>query len=154
METQIKLYIGQCGSVIASIGAMSLTATILRSGVVKKWLYHTWDVDKRMHRYFMDLKITFTNGKTLLVEVKPDKETRPPKRPDKSKRYINEAMTYVKNRNKWETAEVYAKDRGWSFEIWTEKHLTEMGIMPKQSKKGALKKLKPLKPFRKKKTKK
>ena len=63
-------------------------------------------------------------------------------------------MTYVKNRNKWETAEVYAKDRGWSSEIWTEKHLTEMGIMPKQSKKGALKKLKPLKPFRKNKTKK
>ena len=60
-------------------------------------------------------------------------------------------MTYVKNMNKWETAEGYAKDRGWEFQIWTEKTLTEMGIMPKQSTKGALKPLKKLKPFRKKK---
>ncbi|MDB4372906.1 head completion protein [Mariniblastus sp.] len=133
---------------------------VTNSDNIKNWcseevvIPYFWDVDKRMHRYFMDLKITFKNGKTILVEIKPDKETRPPKRPDKSKRYINEAMTYVKNRNKWETAEGYAKDRGWEFQIWTEKHLTEMGIMPKQSKKGALKKLKPLKPFRKKKIKK
>lgn len=115
---------------------------------------YRWDVDKRMHRYFMDLKITYKDGRTILVEIKPEKETAPPKRPDKSKRYINEAMTYVKNMNKWEAAEQYAKDRGWKFQIWTEKTLTEMGIMPKQSKKGGLKALKPLKPFRKKKVKK
>ena len=100
----------------------------------------------------MDLKITFTNGQTILVEIKPEKETNPPKRPDKSKRYINEAMTYVKNMNKWEAANEYAKDRGWGFQIWTEKTLTEMGIMPTQSKKGGLKPLKPMKPFRKKKS--
>ena len=90
----------------------------------------------------------------MLVEIKPEKETMPPKRPDKTKRYINEAMTYVKNMNKWEAAEQYAKDRKWSFVIWTERTLTEMGIMPKQSKKGGLKPLKPLKPFKKKKGKK
>ncbi len=112
---------------------------------------YRWDIDKRMHRYFMDLKITFKNGKTILVEIKPAKETAPPKRPDKSKRYIREATTYVKNMNKWEAASEYAKDRGWGFEIWTEKNLTEMGIMPTQSKKGAIKPLKPMKPFRKKK---
>ena len=32
-----------------------------------------WDVDKCMHRYFKDLKITFKSGRTILVEVKPDK---------------------------------------------------------------------------------
>jgi hypothetical protein len=63
-------------------------------------------------------------------------------------------MTYVKNMNKWSAAQSYAADRGWEFQIWTEIQLTEMGIMPKQSKKGPLKKLKPLKPFRKKKVKK
>lgn len=102
----------------------------------------------------MDLKITYKDGRTVLVEIKPEKETVPPKRPDKSKRYINEAMTYVKNMNKWEAAENFAKDRKWDFQIWTEKTLTEMGIMPKQSKKGGLKPLKPMKPFRKKKSKK
>ena len=36
--------------------------------------------------------------------------------------------------NKWKAAESYAKDRGWTFEIWTEKTLIKMGIMPKQLK--------------------
>ena len=59
-----------------------------------------YDVDKKYHRYFMDLKITYTNGKTCLVEIKPDKETKPPKRPDKTRRYLNESLTYIKNMNK------------------------------------------------------
>ena len=117
---------------------------------IEKWsseevvVPYKWDIDKKMHRYFVDLKITFKGGKTILVEIKPDKETAPPKRPDKSKRYIGEAMTYVKNMNKWEAANTYAKDRGWEFQIWTEETLHSMGIMKK------LKALKPLKPYRKK----
>lgn len=107
-----------------------------------------YDVDKKYHRYFVDLKITFKNGKTILVEIKPEKETAPPKRPDKSKRYIGEALTYVKNMNKWEAANSFAKDRGWDFQIWTENTLKSMGIMKEQ--KGKLKQLKPLKPYRKK----
>ena len=119
---------------------------------IKSWsseevvIPYFYDVDKKYHRYFMDLKITFKDGKTILVEIKPEKETLPPKRPDKSKRYINEAMTYVKNMNKWEAASKFAKDNNWGFQIWTEKTLTSMGIMPKQ-----IKPLKPLKSIRKKK---
>jgi len=105
---------------------------------------YKWDIDKKMHRYFVDLKIVFNDNKTLLIEIKPNKETTPPKRPDKSKRYINEAMTYVKNMNKWDAANSYAKDRGWDFQIWTEETLHSMGIMKK------LKGLKPLKPYKKK----
>ena len=105
---------------------------------------YKWDIDKKMHRYFVDLKITFKDKKTILVEIKPDKETAPPKRPDRSKRYIGEAMTYVKNMNKWEAANNFAKDRGWEFQIWTEETLYSMGILKK------LKALKPLKPYRKK----
>lgn len=115
---------------------------------------YRWDIDKRMHRYFMDFKITFDNGKTILVEVKPKKETQPPKRPDKSKRYISEAMTYVKNQNKWDAAETYAKDRGWEFQVWTEDTLKQMGLLKTQTTKGGIKPLKPLKPMRKKKVKK
>jgi hypothetical protein len=107
-----------------------------------------WDIDKKYHRYFIDLKITFNSGKTILVEIKPDKETKLPKNPNKSKRYIGEAMTYVKNMNKWEAANTYAKDRGWEFQIWTEDTLKSMGILKEQ--KGKIKPLKPLKPYRKK----
>jgi len=106
---------------------------------------YLWEIDKKYHRYFMDLKITYKDGRTILVEIKPDKETKPPKKPDKSKRYISEAMTYVKNQNKWKAAQSYAKDRGWDFQIWTEHTLEKMGINPKQ-----IKPLKPLKPYKKK----
>ena len=131
---------------------------------VKHWsseetvIPYFYDVDKKYHRYFMDLKINFKDGRTLLVEVKPEKETQPPKKSfgkavDRSKRYISESLTYVKNMNKWEAANEYAKDRGWEFQIWTEKTLMEMGIMPKPSK-NEMAPLKPLKPFRRKKTRK
>jgi hypothetical protein len=118
-----------------------------------------YDVDKRAHRYFMDFKIKFKSGKVILVEVKPMKETKPPIYPGKkTKRYINEGLTYIKNQNKWKAAKSYAEDRGWTFEIWTEKKLEAMGIKPKPLKKikdstkklpkiKTKKKLKSAKPF-------
>ena len=38
-------------------------------------------IDGRMHRYFMDVKVKFKNGKTILVEIKPESQTQPPKQP-------------------------------------------------------------------------
>lgn len=110
-----------------------------------------YEVDKRYHRYFPDLKIHFTDGKTILVEIKPEKETSPPTGAKRTKRYITEGITYVKNMNKWQAADKYAKDNGWEFQIWTEKTLTTMGIMPKSTK--PLKKLKPLPKYSRKKSK-
>ena len=85
--------------------------------------------DGLMHRYFVDVKLTFTDGRTLLVEVKPAKETAPPRKPSrKTAKYITEVMTYAKNISKWEAAAEYAADRGWTFEIWTEDTLRKLGI--------------------------
>lgn len=85
--------------------------------------------DNKIHRYFVDVKMTFTDGRTLLVEVKPEKETKPPaSRGRKTKRFLTEVMTYAKNTSKWEAADAYAKDRGWKFEIWTENTLKRLGI--------------------------
>ena len=89
--------------------------------------------------------------KTILVEIKPAKETEPPTGEKRTKRYINEGLTYIKNMNKWEAANDYAKDRGWEFQIWTEKTLEEMKLLPK-SMPGKIKKpLKRMKPFKRKK---
>jgi len=107
--------------------------------VVIPYLY---EVDRKYHRYYMDLKIVYATGKTVLVEIKPQKETVPPVGQRRTKKYITEGLTYVKNMNKWKAAQEYAADRGWHFEIWTEKTLEQMGIMPKSTKM-----LKPLKPF-------
>lgn len=116
---------------------------------VKSWsseevvIPYLYEVDRRYHRYFMDLKITMTDGKTILVEIKPHKETQPPTGSRRTRKFITEAATYVKNMNKWEAADEYAKDRGWHFQIWTEKTLSSMGILPKSTK--------PLKPFKRRK---
>ena len=85
-------------------------------------------IDNRAHRYFIDFKIqVYTNEgklKTYLIEIKPDTQTRPPQAPTrKTKRYIQEVMTWGVNDAKWKAAKTYAKDRGWEFMILTENHL-------------------------------
>ena len=81
------------------------------------------------------------DGKTFLIEIKPHKETQKPKGQRRTKKYISEAMTYVKNMNKWEYASDYAKDQGYQFVIWTEKNEPLKSLIPKSTK--------PLKPFKK-----
>ena len=84
--------------------------------------------DNRKHRYFVDFKVVIKNRdgvvKSYLVEIKPDKQTRPPDPPKrKTKRFISEVMTWGKNEAKWKAATEYCKDRGIEFIILTEKHL-------------------------------
>ena len=112
-----------------------------------------YDGDKRYHRYFPDIKIIFED-KILLVEIKPEKETVPPTGPKRTKKYINEGFTYIKNMNKWEAAESYCKDRNWQFQIWTEKTLQEMGLLTKPVPGKIKKPLKRLPPYSRKKRKK
>jgi hypothetical protein len=85
--------------------------------------------DSRIHRYFVDFKITVSTGKTYIVEVKPAAQTQPPIYPGRqTQRYITESLTFMKNKAKWEAAIEFAKDRGWEFKIITEK---ELGLSPK-----------------------
>lgn len=85
--------------------------------------------DGKPHRYFTDLYIKMSDGKTFIIEIKPKSQTKEPKkRTRKTKRYINEVMTYVKNQSKWEAAEEYCQNRGWEFAIWTEETLKSLGI--------------------------
>jgi hypothetical protein len=105
----------------------------------------------------MDFAIQFSDGKKILVEVKPFKETQKPENKQGKRRQtlLKEGMTYIKNQSKWHAAREFALDRGWHFEIWTEKELTAMGIMPKSTQKPKGKyAFKPLKKFSRKKPKK
>src|SRR5210317_585463 len=73
--------------------------------------------DNKIHRYFIDLKIKFSNGRIVLVEIKPASQTKPPKKPTRqTKRYVTEVMTYVKNESKWKAAAKYCDERGYHFE--------------------------------------
>ena len=86
-------------------------------------------IDKKLHRYFVDLLIQLDNKETYLIEIKPKNQTIPPKkRSRKTKKYINEVLTYAKNQDKWEAATQFAEHKGWKFQVWTEETLKNLGI--------------------------
>jgi len=129
-----------------------------RNSSVIKWsseevvIPYLYEADRKWHRYFMDLKLVMEDGRTILVEIKPKSQTIPPKVPQrKTKKYLNESFTFIKNQNKWDAAREYCADRGWSFEIWTEDVLSSMGM--KMTKSTSKKKITPLKPLPRKKKK-
>ena len=85
-------------------------------------------IDNRFHRYFPDfiVKVKTRDGtmKTLMIEVKPKKQTVPPEpRKRVTKQYVTEVTTYGVNQAKWKAAHEYCLDRGWEFKIMTEEHL-------------------------------
>lgn len=85
--------------------------------------------DGKPHRYFMDVWFITKTGQQYLIEIKPKKETVPPVTPKrKTKRYLQESMTYVKNQCKWEAAAKYAEKHNMKFEVWHEDRLKQLGI--------------------------
>lgn len=91
-------------------------------------------IDGKMHRYFTDFYVERLNkdGKkdVLVIEVKPKKETIEPdftkkmtKKGSIRKSYLREVKTWGVNKAKWEAADAYCKDRGWTFQIMTEHEL-------------------------------
>ena len=85
-------------------------------------------IDNRVHRYFPDfyMKVKETNGKikNYVIEVKPAKQTKPPKKPKRqTKGYIREAYEYARNQAKWKMAKEFCADRQWEFKVVTEKEL-------------------------------
>lgn len=83
-------------------------------------------VTGRDRRYFPDFLAEFqdTTGNiiTMVIEVKPLKETMPPKK-GKGKRVLAEAATYATNSSKFKAAEQFCAKKGWHFKIITEKEL-------------------------------
>jgi hypothetical protein len=76
------------------------------------------------------MKYKDKNGKikTVLIEVKPDIQTREPVRKNSptgkpTRRFLSEVMTWGVNQAKWKAAIEYAKDRNWEFKIITDKDL-------------------------------
>lgn len=90
---------------------------------------YKYQVDKKLHRYYVDLLVQMDNKETYLIEIKPKAQTQPPKkRSRKTKRYISEQLDYIKNQDKWYAADQYAKHKGWKFQVWTEETLKNLGI--------------------------
>ena len=84
--------------------------------------------DGKIHRYFIDFFIEFSNGQKFLVEVKSSGETREPKMPGKKTEkailnYQKALQTYAVNKSKWASATQFCKEKGLTFIILTENEL-------------------------------
>ena len=104
-----------------------LTENIIEWGSEEFWIPYRAP-DGKVRRYFPDfiIKIKENTGeiKTYVIEVKPAKQTRPPKpRKRVSKSYVYECNTYAMNQAKWEAASQWCKDRKIEFKVVTEKEL-------------------------------
>ena len=86
-------------------------------------------IDNKRHRYFPDLLIHTAKG-WFLIEVKPQIESRPPKKKlvenlnlKKKRRYMKSVRTWLVNEAKWIAAKKVCEVEGWTFEIFTEQQL-------------------------------
>lgn len=83
----------------------------------------------KKRRYFPDFLVKVLNKDreidVWLVEIKPHKETLPPRRGKKKsqKTKLYEEKTWAVNQAKWKSAEEYCRRRKWYFKILTEKQL-------------------------------
>jgi hypothetical protein len=84
-------------------------------------------IDNKQHRYFVDFWAKFKTKEgtqEFLIEIKPKKESLPPKQPKKqTKQYVQKVVTYLTNQAKWEAAEAFAHEHNMFFKVLTESEL-------------------------------
>lgn len=86
-------------------------------------------IDQKVHHYYPDYYVEYINrqGEVIkeLIEVKPLKQTAPPKssRGKSRKTMLYEQQTYAVNEAKWKYAMAWCEKRGLGFRIMTEKSL-------------------------------
>jgi len=84
--------------------------------------------DGKTRRYYPDfiIKVKENSGeiKTYVIEVKPFKQTKPPRKRKKvTPSYLYECKTYATNQAKWQAANEWCKDKRIQFKIITEREL-------------------------------
>ena len=107
-----------------------LNENVLQWGSEEFYIPYVSPVDNRIHKYFPDfiMKVKESTGriKTYVIEVKPKKQTVPPKkRQRQTKSYLYECKTYAVNQAKLKAAVEFCADRKIEFKIITE---DELGI--------------------------
>jgi hypothetical protein len=82
-------------------------------------------VKNRVARYYPDFFVQLENGKQIIIEVKPYKETHPPyKKGKKSKKtLLYESNTWSVNQAKWKAAVKWCSKMSMEFKIMTEKEI-------------------------------
>lgn len=87
-------------------------------------------LDGKIHRYYTDFGVDLLQKdgtiKRLIIEIKPESQTKPPtvSARKSQKTVMYEQYQYALNTAKWTAALAYAQKTGYQFVILTEKHLT------------------------------
>lgn len=82
-------------------------------------------IDNKIHNYYPDFifEVKQENEiKTIMVEIKPEKQTIPPKN-KKGRTALEAALVYEINTAKWKAAQKFCEQKRWEFKILTEKNL-------------------------------
>lgn len=87
-----------------------------------------YPIDQKMHKYYVDLWVMIREGNNItqyLIEIKPDKQCRPPTPSNRKKKstILYEQLTWEKNKAKWNAAKQFCESKGWKFQLLTEKEL-------------------------------
>lgn len=84
-------------------------------------------IDNKIHMYYPDFLFEVKKNnlvETIVVEIKPEKQTKEPFKGQKSNRtFVTEMVQYQINTSKWESAKNFCNKNGWKFMILTEKNL-------------------------------
>ena len=128
-------YIGDKGDIIyRSSWEKSMMEYCDQKPYIMKWSSEPFAIpyyssaDQKMRRYFPDFLVEVKGKretKIILIEVKPFKETKAPRKNKNKRRYLNECYTWQVNSDKWKAAEVFCEKQGWLFQKFTE---YELGI--------------------------
>ena len=81
-------------------------------------------IDGKWHRYYPDFLVKTLKSETI-IEIKPKKQTKPPKEnPKHRRRYLREVKTFVVNEAKWKAAKEFCENKGFQWKIMTEDTLS------------------------------
>ena len=105
-----------------------INENIVEWGSEEFFIKYVSPVDNRFHRYYPDfiIKVKENTGKlkTYVIEVKPLKQTKSPKKRKRvTQSYLYECKTYAVNQAKWKAAREFCNDRKIEFKIITEQEL-------------------------------
>lgn len=129
-----KKYLGDVKNIIArSSWELRVMHFLDRSPSVIWWnseelrIPYQHPLDKQIHNYHPDFVVhvnTKTGPRTFLLEIKPDDQTvlrHPPK--VQTRKYLAEVATYAVNIAKWEAAQAFCEQHGWTFKVVTEQDI-------------------------------
>lgn len=107
-------------------------SSVIRWGYEVVSIPYRYDIDGRNHTYIVDFYAEILNKNNhidkYLIEIKPKNQGEKPSMPKKKsmksmKNYFYEAHNYIKNQNKWTSAQSFCQANGMIFKVLTKENL-------------------------------